>query len=100
MDIELLKEKIGEIEDPQRPWGNLRYKLKDIIVIGLLTLLYNEEDFDDMEDFGEFEGFSGTTSRDTRFQYVFPGISAGRPESIDSLLVNGWRRTGNIRWYT
>jgi hypothetical protein len=38
MDIGLLKEKIWVIEDPRRPWGNLRHKLEDIIIIGLVSV--------------------------------------------------------------
>jgi hypothetical protein len=52
MDIVRLKEKLGEITDPRRPWGNLRHKLEDILVIGLATLLCNGSDFEDMEEFG------------------------------------------------
>jgi len=52
MDIVRLKEKQGEIADPRRPWGNLRHKLEDILVIGLATLLCNGSDFEDMEEFG------------------------------------------------
>ena len=49
MDIVRLKEKLGEITDPRRPWGNLRHKLEDILVIGLATLLCNGSDFQDKE---------------------------------------------------
>jgi len=52
MDIVRLKEKLGEIPDPRRPWGNLRHNLVDILVIGLATLLCNGSDFEDMEMFG------------------------------------------------
>ena len=52
MDIMRLKVKLGEIPDHRRPWGNLRHKLEDILVIGLLTLLCNGSDFEDMEAFG------------------------------------------------
>ena len=52
MDIARLKEKLGEIPDHRRPWGNLRHKLEDILVIGLATLLCNGSDFEDMEEFG------------------------------------------------
>ena len=52
MDIVRLKEKLGEIPDPRRPWGNLQHKLEDILVIGLATLLCNGSDFQDMEMFG------------------------------------------------
>ena len=52
MDIARLKEKLGGIQDPRRPWGNLRHNLVDILVIGLATLLCNGSDFEDMEMFG------------------------------------------------
>jgi predicted transposase YbfD/YdcC len=52
MDIVRLKEKLGEIPDPRRPWGNLRHNLDSILVIGLATLLCNGYDFEDMELFG------------------------------------------------
>jgi predicted transposase YbfD/YdcC len=52
MDIGGLTERIKEIPDPRRAWGNLRHKLEDIFVIGLATLLCGGEDFEDMEQFG------------------------------------------------
>jgi hypothetical protein len=52
MDIARLQEKLGNIPDPQRPWGNLRHKLEDIPVIALAALLCSGEDFEDMEAFG------------------------------------------------
>ena len=53
MDIVRLKEKLKEIPDERRPWGNLRHKLEDILVIGLTTLLCNGSDYEDMETFGQ-----------------------------------------------
>jgi hypothetical protein len=47
-----LKTKIAEIPDPQRLWGNLRYKLEDILDIGLAALVCDGEDFQGMEVFG------------------------------------------------
>jgi hypothetical protein len=35
MDIGELREKLKGVTDPRRPWGNLRHKLEDILVIGL-----------------------------------------------------------------
>ncbi|MDR2632856.1 MAG: transposase family protein [Treponema sp.] len=52
MDIGRLKEKLEGIADPRRQWGNLRHKLEDILVIGLVTLVCDGEDFEDMEAFG------------------------------------------------
>jgi hypothetical protein len=51
MDIVRLKEKLEEIPDPRRPWGNIRHNLTDILVIGLATLLCNGSDYEDMETF-------------------------------------------------
>jgi hypothetical protein len=44
----------GGVTDPRRPWGNLRHKLEDILVIGLAALVCNGSDFEDMEDFGAY----------------------------------------------
>ena len=52
MDVVCLKEKLRKIPDQRRPWGNIRHKLEDILVIGLITLLCNGSDFEDMEAFG------------------------------------------------
>ena len=52
MDIQDLKEKLSEIEDPRREWGNLRHNLVDILVIALCSTLCCGEDFVDMEEFG------------------------------------------------
>jgi predicted transposase YbfD/YdcC len=52
MDIVRLKEKLEEIPDPRRQWGNLVHNLTDILVIGLATLLCNGTDYEDMEEFG------------------------------------------------
>jgi hypothetical protein len=47
MNIAGLQEKLGSIPDLRRPWGNLRYKLEDILVIGLTTLFCNGEETDE-----------------------------------------------------
>ncbi|MDR2631307.1 MAG: ISAs1 family transposase [Spirochaetaceae bacterium] len=52
MDIGGLTERIREIPDPRRAWGNIRHKREDIFVIGLATFLCGGEDFEDMEQFG------------------------------------------------
>lgn len=52
MDIEKLKEEAGKIIDPRREYGNLRHKLIDIVIIGLLSTISLGEDFVDMEMFG------------------------------------------------
>jgi hypothetical protein len=43
MDIARLQEKLGSIPDLRWPWGNLRHKLEDILVIGLAVLLCSGE---------------------------------------------------------
>ena len=53
MDIEVLKEKLQEITDPRREWGNKRHKLEDILIIGLCSVMCCGEDFVDMEEFGK-----------------------------------------------
>lgn len=54
MNIEELKEKIKNIQEPRRTrYGNIRHKLEDIIIIGLCTIICGEEDFADMEAFGK-----------------------------------------------
>ena len=54
MKVETLKEEIKIIQKPRRTsYGNIRHKLKDIIIIGLCTVICVGEDFTDMEDFGE-----------------------------------------------
>ena len=53
MQIHQLKEGIRQIDDPRRTsYGNLRHKLEDIIIIGLLAIVCIGEDFTDMENFG------------------------------------------------
>lgn len=39
MKIQSLKEKLSELTDPRRQYGNIRNKLEDIIVIGLCTVI-------------------------------------------------------------
>jgi hypothetical protein len=44
----------GGVTAPRRPWGNLRHKLEDILVIGLAVLVCNGSDFEDKEAFGAY----------------------------------------------
>jgi len=54
MEIWLLKEEAEKVSDPRRvEYGNLRHKLVDIIIIGLLSTICLGEDFVDMETFGK-----------------------------------------------
>ena len=53
MKIEKLKEKLKEIQDPRRQWGNLLHKLWEMLVIALCCVICGGEDYDDMEEFGK-----------------------------------------------
>jgi predicted transposase YbfD/YdcC len=53
MEIQKLKEKMKQVKDPRRAYGNIRHKLEDIIIIGLMTIICIGEDFTDMENFGK-----------------------------------------------
>lgn len=93
MKIETLKERLSNLTDPRRQYGNIRHKLEDIIVIGLCTVICGGEDFVDMEDFGrEREEFlqnflelpNGIPDSDT-FRRVFENLN---PEELSECLVN------------
>ena len=84
MNILQLKEEIACVNDPRRQYGNLRHKLEDIIIIGLLAIISLGEDFADMEVFGkEREGWlrdflelpNGIPDSDT-FRRVFESVRA------------------------
>lgn len=47
-----LIERLSELTDMRRQWGNLRHKLVDIVFIGLLSVIYRGTDFEHMEDTG------------------------------------------------
>jgi predicted transposase YbfD/YdcC len=93
MDVVELKEKLKEISDPRRPWGNLRHKLEDILVIGLATLLCNGSDFEDMEIFGrereselrKFLELSGGIPDEMTFMRVFRRVE---PKALSSNLYS------------
>ena len=93
MDIARLKEKLGEIADPRRPWGNLRHNLVDILVIGLATLLCNGSDFEDMEMFGleremelrKFLALPNGIPDESTFFRVFQSV---KPSSLSSCLYS------------
>lgn len=101
-DIKRLKEGLGELTDPRRPWGNIRHKLIDMVVIGFSTILIGEADFEAMEDFGNereawFREFlelpNGIPDQDT-FRRLFERIN---PTELKKCL-DGWlaehERTG------
>lgn len=52
MSIQKIKEELKKVSDPRRTYGNLRHKLEDIIIIGLMTIICIGEDYADMENFG------------------------------------------------
>jgi hypothetical protein len=52
MDIGGLTEKIKEVPDPRRAWGNIRHKLEYIAVTGPAAFPCGGEDFEDMEQSG------------------------------------------------
>jgi hypothetical protein len=45
MDVARLKEKLERVKDPRRQWRNIRHKLEEILVIGLVTVVRNGERF-------------------------------------------------------
>ncbi len=97
MEISKLVESIGNIKDPRRPWGNLRHKLEDILIIRLCSVICQGEDFEDMEVFGNerkdwlakfWELPHGIPDRDT-FQRVFERVD---PQELSKWL-NNWLET-------
>jgi predicted transposase YbfD/YdcC len=94
MDIQKLKEEALKVRDPRRAYGNLRHKLEDMIIIGLLSIICLGEDFVDMEEFGRereewLRGFlelpNGIPDSDT-FRRVFERIE---PDELLKCL-NNW----------
>ena len=93
MNIQKLKEEIVGVNDPRRAYGNLRHKLEDIIIIGLLSTISLGEDFADMEEFGTeredwLRGFlelpNGIPDSDT-FRRVFERL---KPNELSKCLSN------------
>ena len=94
MDIEELREGLRGVSDPRRAYGNIRHKLEDIIIIGLLTIISMGEDFVDMEIFGRnreewlrtfLELPNGIPDSDT-FRRVFERLN---PQEL-SRSLNDW----------
>jgi hypothetical protein len=48
-----MEEALTEVGDPRCAYGNLRHRLEDVIIIGLLSTICLGEDFSDMEEFGK-----------------------------------------------
>ena len=99
-----MKEEIAEVSDPRRAYGNLRHKLEDIIIIGLLSTICLGEDFADMEEFGKerrewlrdfLELPNGIPDSDT-FRRVFERLN---PDELLKCL-NNWieekRESGSV----
>ena len=96
MKISILKlqDEIKNLTEPRRiAYGNIRHKLEDIIIIGLLAIICGGEDFSDMETFGkEREDFlrnflelpNGIPDSDT-FRRVFERIN---PQELSVCLKN------------
>jgi len=95
MDIIILKEEAEKITEPRRAaFGNIRHKLVDIVIIGLLITISMGEDFVDMETFGKkkhewlktfLELPNGIPDSDT-FRRVFERIN---PNEMHKCL-NNW----------
>jgi predicted transposase YbfD/YdcC len=125
MKISKLQEELREIQDPRRPWGNLRHKLDEILIIGLCSVICCGEDYDDMEDFGKdredwLRGFLelpyGIPGHDT-FRRVFErvnpnalakslnawldeaGKSGGRSVNIDGKTIRGSRNSKHCAYH-
>lgn len=50
--MEYLIERLSDLTDSRRQWGNLRHKLVDIVFIGLVSVICGGTDFEHMEDTG------------------------------------------------
>jgi predicted transposase YbfD/YdcC len=97
MDIEKLKEELQNVNDPRRTYGNVRHKLIDIMIIGLLSIISMGEDFVDMEIFGKnreewlktfLELPNGIPDSDT-FRRIFERLN---PQELSECL-NHWLGT-------
>jgi len=114
-DIERMKEALSGVSDPRRPWGAIRHKLLDILVIGLCSITVRGDGFDEMEELGKawenwFRKFlelpNGIPDEDT-FRRVFErvnpaqlleclqqwlseqSIAGGRQVNIDGKTIRG-----------
>lgn len=84
-------ERLKELEDPRRQWGNFRHKLVDIVFIGLVSVICGGTDYEHMEDtgYGKLEWFkklltlpNGIPDSDT-FRRVFERLN---PEKLAEIL--------------
>jgi len=109
MKIEKLRKCAECVNDPRRLWGNLRHKLEDVIVIGLITLICGGVDFVDMEELGKdkegwLRGFlelpNGIPDSDT-FRRIFENLNpaelakclddwvSGEREAVKTVGIDG-----------
>lgn len=89
--MEKLIEKLEQLTDTRRRWGNLRHKLVDIVFIGLVSVICGGTDFEHMEDTGHakrewFEQYlelpNGIPDSDT-FRRVFERLD---PKELAGIL--------------
>lgn len=89
--MEQLIERLSELTDTRRQWGNLRHKLVDIVFIGLVSVICGGTDFEHMEDtgYGKEEWFrerlelpNGIPDSDT-FRRVFERLN---PKELAEIL--------------
>ena len=89
--MEHLIERLSELTDMRRQWGNLRHKLVDIVFIGLVSVICGGMDFAHMEDtgYGKLDWFrerlelpNGIPDSDT-FRRVFERLN---PEELAKIL--------------
>ena len=89
--MESIIERLNELTDTRRQWGNLRHKLVDIVFIGLVSVMCGGTDFEHMEDtgYGKLEWFkerlelpNGIPDSDT-FRRVFERLN---PKELAEIL--------------
>lgn len=94
MEIKKLKEEIKNISEPRRTaYGNIRHKLKEIIIIGLCTVICGGEDFAYMKEFGKSRkeylakilGLSNGIPDSDTFRRVFEKLN---PSELSSCMIN------------
>lgn len=78
------------IEDPRRRWGNKRHELTDVLVIALLAIICNCENWEEIRDYGRtkrewlrtFLPLSGGIPSESTFRRVFAMLL---PESLEQV---------------
>lgn len=98
-EMENIIERLEQITDKRRQWGNIRHKLVDIVFIGLVSIICGGQDFEHMEDtgYGKYEWFkerlelpNGIPDSDT-FRRVFERID---PKELSDVLQDAVETTG------